>query len=79
MKRQHYALFSCDVWKSNSTMKFMGVFTKPRLLRIIRREIKDNNFEYGCPLSTLEEEDVRSLNDMLTYGYIEEITINEEL
>lgn len=79
-KRKHYALFSCDSWKSFDSMSFIGVFTFNALKKVIKRKIKNDDFEIGLVnVNEIDNMEVQEINSRLMYGYIEEITINEEL
>lgn len=70
---KYYALFTCDLWKSKESMKLLGVFTKSRLIATL----KDDRFSLNDPIN--KTMDCRELNDICTYGYIEELSINEIL
>ena len=72
---KYYALFTCDQWKSRDSMQFMGVFTKTRLISIINKGSNVFDFEEALNKSM----DVREMNNSITYGYIEELSINEVL
>lgn len=76
----YFALFSCDEWKSNSSMGLKGIFTREVLNSLISKELSDNNMEFdGESYSHYSELDIRTLNDALTYGYVQELSINEVL
>ena len=77
MKRKYYVLFNCDEYKAYSSMKLIGVFTEKELRRVIRKKIKEKEFEfYGNITEILNEKDLKYIFDTLEYGYFQEISIN---
>lgn len=80
MKKEYYVLFSCDKWKSYSSMRLMGVFSITELRKVVKKIIEKGDFEY-------EKSDVKEINKMtgsdisrvLKYGYVETVGLNEEL
>jgi hypothetical protein len=76
--KEYYVLFSSDAWKSHSSMRLKGVFTKPNLLKVIKKNIKNKNFEFDSG-KKIENMEIKDINDALTYAYIETVKINEEL
>lgn len=74
----HYVLFSCDEWKSCSSMSLIGVFSKYGLIDQLIKETEENNMEFGRsePLYNLPIEEIDS---SLKYGFIQEISIDEVL
>ena len=75
-KDLYYALFSCDVWKSRSSMIFKGVFTEEGLKEYLKY-LTDNlemNLDQECSIDNLTPYE---LNNVIIYGYIEGISIDE--
>lgn len=70
---KYYALFNCDEWRSNATMDLFGVFTKDKLIKCLEYD----SFELSQPIDKTMS--IRELNNVVTYGYIEELKINEVL
>lgn len=84
MSRKYYVLCSCDSQKAYSSMTLMGVFTRSRLNKVISEQVKQGNFELEDnkkpTISDIKQFCYASdLNNALTYAYIEEVEINEEL
>lgn len=77
--RKYCALFSCDEWKSRDSMRLLGVFTLPKLKTLIRKKIKSGDFEFGRDTKEIKEMFAHDLDIALTYGHIQELSINEEL
>lgn len=78
MKNKYYILFSCDEWKSQSSMSLLGVFNRKGLLMKIRKELRNNGFETELKLKEIKDLETNELNNALDYAYIEEAEINEE-
>lgn len=79
-KRRYYGLFSCDEWKSHSSMNLIGVFTLTKLRKLVKERVKKGDFEFGGErITEIDNMDFDSIDTMLTYGYIIELGINEEL
>lgn len=78
MKREYYVLFSCDEWKSTSSMEFIGVFCEGKLRKILKKKIKKNEFELELDIEQLDKGDIYTIDNCLTYGYIKKIYLNEE-
>lgn len=74
----HYILFSCNEWKEYSSAKLVGVFTKDVLLRQLSKEVREGSMilETDKPVEDLS---VYKLNNVLKYGFIATITINEAM
>lgn len=72
----HYVLFNCNEWKNFSSMKLVGVFTRPKLDEYLKKEISEGNMEIGRN-ELINSLSIQELNTSLKYGYVEEITINE--
>ena len=74
----HFALFSCDDWKSHSSMSLVGVFTKDELINQLNKEIEVGDMEFGRD-NSLELLSIRDIESSLKYGFIQELSINEVL
>jgi len=88
-----YVLFSCDIWKSSSSMSLVtATLSLEKLVSIIRNQIAENDMNYtnGYDSLTYEEQtqlfeqDVDNYGydyafDKLEYGYIEAITDGDVL
>ncbi len=80
MKNKYYALFSCDQWKSHSSMSLIGVFTLLKLRSAIRKRIKSKNFSFdGYDIKEIKNMSIHDLDIALQYGSIIELSINETL
>jgi hypothetical protein len=79
MKRQYYALFSCDEWKSHSSYGFRGVFTLSKLKTQVRKGIRNKTFEYNGSIRDIENMSVEEIHNQVTYLSITTLSINEEL
>lgn len=75
---QYFALFSCNEWKQRSSMAFLGVFTEQALRKKLAKEIKVKNMliDKGINIDTCDTND---FNSILSYGFVQELQINEEL
>lgn len=80
-----YALFSCDEWKSSDSMRFVGVFNRSGLNKVLLDRLNRGEFELydtAVPMSLRELKSyvhVKDLSNELTYAYIQQVAINEEL
>ncbi|WP_279145939.1 MULTISPECIES: hypothetical protein [Clostridium] len=75
---EYYALFSCDAWKSCSSMRLIGVFTLEKLKTVIKEKIKEKDFYFAC-LEKIDDIDISEINNSLAFGYIKKIKIDEEI
>lgn len=81
---KHYALFQCNEHKEHASMRLVGVFTRARLSRVIAERVNHKEFEFNNDQKPKANDVaqfpyVADLNNALTYGYIEELDINEEI
>lgn len=72
-----YILSTCDCWKSYSSMQLIGVFTKAKLLSVIKQTIESGNFNFNRDMADLDRLDIRDINISLEYGFIEPVIIDE--
>lgn len=79
--REYYALYTCDAWKTHSSMTLVGVFTKAKLISIIKKYVKESDprFEFESDLKKIESMEINEIDNSLKYGYIQKIKINEIL
>lgn len=73
-----YVLFTCDEWKSRSSQEFMGVFDYENLIKIVRENVENENFQFGRNLKELESMSVKEIEIALKYGYIIPTELNEK-
>lgn len=74
----HFALYSCDEWKSCSSTKLIGVFTRIGLLSQLSKKIEAGAMDFGRSES-LDELSIRDIDSSLKYGFVQELSINEVL
>lgn len=79
MKRQYYALFTCDEWKSHSSYGFRGVFTIRELKKQVRKGLRNKTFEYDGSIRDIENMSIEDIHNNVTYLSITALSINEEL
>jgi hypothetical protein len=67
-------------------MRFLGVFNRSGLNKIILKRVKEGDFEFDdgttTPISLRELKSYLNVEDLaskLTYAYIQQIAINEEI
>ena len=77
--QKYFVLFECDEWKSHESMRLCGVFTEKRMRELVEEKIEDGAMELQDVPKTIAEMTPIELDIALVYGYIEEITIDEEL
>lgn len=75
--REYYVLFSCDDWKSHSSMSLIGVFSRKKLEKTIRKFVKDGSMKFNRELKTLPELSVHDIEVALEFGFIQSIHLNE--
>ncbi|MCQ4924915.1 hypothetical protein NE686_17570 [Tissierella carlieri] len=73
-----YALFSCDEWKGYSSMRLIGEFTREGLNNQLNKEVEGGNMEFS-ESDALEELSIKEIDSSLSYGFIQELLINEAL
>lgn len=91
-KRQIYLVYSCDEWKSNSSMGLLMATTSVRRLKaFIAKEIANGNMDYSNGItetpkrmSAKFEKDFdiiprERINDSLVYGYFDYCYDGEEI
>lgn len=79
MKREYFVLFTCDEWKGYSSMRLVGVFNLTKLRKVVKKMIKSDDF--SCDGYDIKDIDVlggSDINNMITYGFIQPIGLNEE-
>ena len=70
-----YVLFSCDEWKSKSSMRLMGVFTTVEALwDTVCKLVEADDMEWSYNPTG---QDPYSINSALKYGHINTVTSNE--
>lgn len=83
MNESFYALFTCDQWKSYSSMNLIGVFDRTHLNDIILNKVKEEIFELDDSVKLsqggIQQASIRDIDVALTYGFVQSLTINEEL
>ena len=77
--REYYALFSCNEWKNHSSMNLIGIFNGTQLLKVIKRRIKKGEFKFGRDFKDLDVLDVHEIDSSLEYGFIQSLSLNEEI
>lgn len=77
-KSKYFALFSCDEWKGHSSMRLIGVFTREGLNKQLNKEVEGGNMELS-ESDALEELSIKEIDNSLSYGFIQELSINEAL
>ena len=72
-------IYTCDEWKSSSSMALKGAFTNNEaFLKAIRKLKKDNVIELdNGEMTDLKEWPIRTINNNFVYLYVEEIELNE--
>jgi len=72
-------IYTCDEWKSSSSMTLKGIFTNNEaFLKAIRKLKKDNDIELdNGEITDLKEWPIRTINNNFIYLYVEEIELNE--
>ena len=91
-KKQIYTIFACDAWQSKDSTRLMMVTTSVRRLKsFIAKQIEDEVFEYGDDdrlppkkeaalfRKDFEEEEQRTINDRLRYGFYDYTYDGEEI
>lgn len=82
MGKQVYVLYSCDSWKMRDSMRLIGVFSRfKKLQRSVRKLVSKKDFKCqenhaSCRKCTICS-DVKTINDMVEFCYIEEVLLNE--
>jgi hypothetical protein len=79
MKRQYYALFTCDEWQNHSSYGFRGVFTINELKKQVRKGLRNKTFEYDGSIRDIIDMSVEEIHNNVTYLSITTLSINEEL
>lgn len=79
MKRKYYALFNCDEWKSTSSMSFVGVFNFKKLINLIKKRVRNGDYEFDNEIKEIETMEWDEIETLLEYGHIQEVSINEVL
>lgn len=82
--RDLYVLFACDQWKSSDSMRMIGVFNRSGLLRKVVEKVNNKEFDLADATLPIKQKDIKdyfidSLDNELTYAYIEQVTINVEV
>lgn len=73
-----YAYFYCNEWKERSSMSLQGVFDEETLRQVIVEDLKNNDVELDDrPPEEIMTMTIREINDLLKYGYVMEIELNE--
>lgn len=77
---KYYIYYHCDQWKMNDSMNVVGVFTETKLKETLvedldKSEIKLDNRD----VEEILEMDIRTINSLIEFGHIVEITLNERL
>lgn len=78
-KTKYYALFNCDQWKSRDSHRFVGTFTKRKLIELIKQRIEADSYEFGGKVSEIDYMTIQVINSLLTYASIQELSIDEVL
>lgn len=73
-----YTYFSCDEWKSHSSSRLIGVFTESKLREIILEDLENGDIEL-CDIDDINSLSINDINNLIVYGMILEIEINERL
>jgi len=75
---QLYIYFHCDEWKSWDSMGLIGVFEESKLRQEIIEDLKNGYIELDeREKSEILEMDIRTMQELLKYGYIEPVELNE--
>lgn len=77
--RDYYVLFSCDEWKSYSSMKLIGIFNKNELVKVIKRRIKKRELHFNRDIKEISKMSVEEIKVALEFGYIESLKLNQEI
>lgn len=77
---KHFIYYHCNQWKMTDSMNVVGVFTEAKLKETIvedldKGEIKLDNRD----VEEILEMDIRTINSLIEFGHIIEITLNERL
>lgn len=74
----YYIYNSCDQWKSHDSMRLVGIFDEENLKKVIIEDVKSKEIELDDrDEKEIEEMDIRTLNGLMTYGYVERIELNQ--
>ena len=70
--------YHCDKYVSRNSYRLKGVFTSGEILEaLVIADILEGNITITEGRQVDEFEDIKELNDALTYAHIEEILLNE--
>jgi hypothetical protein len=80
MENNYYLYYHCNQWKMRDSFNLVGVFEESKLKQIIIEDVKNEDIEFSNKdVDTIVDMDVRTIDNLITYGYIEKIVFNERV
>jgi hypothetical protein len=77
--KEIYIFYSCDEWKSISSMKLiMASTSKFKIIRDLKKELQSDNMELDLPIKELNKVEIERINNNLTYGFIKIVSDGEK-
>lgn len=74
-----YVLFNCDEWKTYSSFRFVGVFDKEGLYKVIKEKIKTDDYESSLEIEAIDDCFLEDLKTNVDFAYIEKVELNKVL
>lgn len=75
---KHFIYYHCDQWKMKNSMTVIGVFTEAKLKQIIVEDLRCQDIELDRKSDDeILDMSISTLNSLIQFGHIEEITLNE--
>lgn len=78
MEKDIYLLYSCDEWKSWSSISLIMASTSQNKIRKeIKSRVRNGDMEYGAEFKNITESPLEDINNCLEYGYIDIVVDGE--